>query len=74
MMRAEKTISRITDPEKQQAEADRYWRSLSIGERLAAVWELSQAAYSFAAAFKGNLTDDARRPQRAITRIQRSLR
>jgi hypothetical protein len=72
MMRVHKTISRITDPEKQQAETDRYWRCLSIGERLTAVWELSQEAYSFAAAFRGNLTHDAKRPQGAITRIQRS--
>lgn len=34
-------------------ETYRYWQSRSIGERLIAVCELSQAAYEFAAAFKG---------------------
>lgn len=71
-MSAEKTISRVADPEKQQAEIYRYWRNLPVGERLSAVWDVSEAAYSFAAAFKRNPTDDAQRSQRTITRIQRS--
>ena len=68
----DKTIRRVTEPEQQQAETYRYWQSLPIGERLSAVWDISAAAYSFAAAYKGALPNDARRPQRTITRIQRS--
>ena len=68
----DKTIRRITEPEQQQAETYRYWQSLPIGERLSAVWDISAAAYSFAAAFKGAPSNDARRLQRTITRIQRS--
>src|ERR1044071_3459232 len=69
---ADKTIRKVTDPEEQQAESDRYWQSLSVGERLSAVWEISAAAYAFADAFKGTPHNDARRSQRTITRIQRS--
>ncbi|HKR84630.1 MAG TPA: hypothetical protein VJS37_10660 [Terriglobales bacterium] len=71
-MGLDKKICKLTDPDKQQAESDSYWRNLPIGERLSAVWEVSEAAYSFRAAFKRNLTNDAERPQRAITRIQRA--
>lgn len=70
-MSADRKPSRVTDIEKQQAETYRYWHSLPIGERLSAVWEVSEAAYSFAAAFKGNLTHDAQGSQRVITRVQR---
>jgi hypothetical protein len=49
----DKTIRRVTDLEEQDAETYRYWQSRPVGERLAAVCELSEAAYSFAAAFKG---------------------
>src|ERR1019366_2940516 len=45
-------------PEEQEAETYRYWQSRSVGERLVAVCELSEAAYSFAAAFKGVPADD----------------
>jgi|SRR6185312_8423492 len=69
-MNADKKISRVTDTEKQQTETYRYWRSLPVGDRLSAVWDVSEAAYSFAAAFKGNLTDDAQRSQRTIRRVQ----
>ena len=49
----DKTIRRVTDLDEQQAEIYRYWQSLPIGDRLVAISELSQEAYSFAAAFKG---------------------
>jgi hypothetical protein len=49
----EKTIRRVVNLEEQEAENYRYWQSLSVGERLAAVCELSEAAYAFAAGFKG---------------------
>ena len=68
----DKTIRRVTEPEQQQAETYRYWQSLPIGERLSAVWDISAAAYAFAGDFKGAPLDDARRPQRTITRVQRS--
>lgn len=44
----DKTIRRVTDPEEQQAETYLYWQSLSVGERLSAVWDASEAAYAFA--------------------------
>lgn len=72
IMPANKSISRVTDHKKQQAETDRYWRSLSIGERFSAVWDVSEAAYAFAAAFNGNLTNDAHRSERLLTRLQQS--
>jgi len=73
-MFSDKTISRLTDAEKQQAETYRYWRNLPIGERLSAVWDVSEAAYSLAAAFKGNLNDDDQGSQRFLTRVQPARR
>jgi len=70
-MSIDKTIRRAPDPEQQQAETYLYWQSLSIGERLNAVWEASAAAYDFAAAFNGAPAHDAQRSQRTITRVQR---
>jgi hypothetical protein len=48
----DKTIRRVTDLEEQQMETYRYWQGRSLGERLVAVSEVSQAAYALAAAFK----------------------
>jgi len=73
-MTTNKTIRRVTNPEQQRAETDRYWQSLSIGDRLTAVWEASAAAYAFAAAFNGAPANDAKRSQRTITRVQRPQR
>ncbi len=73
-MSADKTIRRVTDLEQQQAETNRYWQSLSVGDRLSAVWDASEAAYGFAAAFKGAPVNDAKGSERAITRLQRSRR
>lgn len=67
-----RTIHRVAGTEQQQAEAYRYWQSLTVGARLSAVWDVSAAAYAFAAAFNGVPLNDSRRPQRTITRIQRS--
>lgn len=73
-MSVDKTIRRVTDPKQQEAETYQYWQSLPVGDRLSAVWEVSAAAYGFAAAYKGSPPNDARRPQRAIVRIERSRR
>jgi hypothetical protein len=54
----EKTIRRVTDLDEQQAETYRYWQSRPVGERLVAVCELSEAAYAFAAGFKGAPAND----------------
>jgi hypothetical protein len=51
-MSTDKIIRRVTDSEQQQAEAYRYWQSLPVGDRLSAVWDASEAAYGFAAAFR----------------------
>lgn len=71
-MSTDKTIRRVRDPQTQQAEAYRYWQGLSVGDRLTAVWDVSAAAFAFAAAFRGVPVDDAQRSQRLITRIQRA--
>ncbi len=39
-------MRKITDPEEQQCETYRYWASKTVGERLEAVWEVTQAAYA----------------------------
>ena len=72
IMTVDKTVRRVTNPEQQEAETYSYWQSLTIGERLSAVWDASEAAYAFAAAFKGVPEDDAKGSERAITRVQRS--
>lgn len=69
-----RSIRRVTDAEQQQAETYRYWHSLSVGDRLSAVWDVSEAAYSFAAAFKGVPDNDAERSKRFVTRIQPARR
>ncbi len=66
----DKTIRRVTDPEEQQAETYRYWQSRPVGERLIAVCELSEAAYAFAANFRGVSADVDQRSQRPVARIQ----
>lgn len=71
-LNSDKTIRRVTEPEQQEAETYRYWQSLPIGARLSAVWDVSEAAYAFAAAFKGVRLNDAERSERAVARIQRS--
>jgi len=58
-MPMDKTIRRVTDLEEQQNETYRYWQSRPVGERLIAVCELSEAAYAFAADFKGAPPHDA---------------
>lgn len=64
----DKTIRRVTDPEQQTAEAYCYWQSLSVGERLSAVWQASVDAY----AFKGVPMDDEQISERTLTRVQRT--
>jgi maltose-binding protein MalE len=72
-MSAHKTVCRVTDAEQQQAETCRYWHSMPVGDRFSAVWDISAAAFAFAAAFKGNHTNDAQGSERAITRIQQTI-
>lgn len=71
-MNATRTIIRITDEKQQRAETYRYWRTKSVGEHLTAVWEASEAAYAFAAAFRGAPLNGARGSERIITRVQRA--
>jgi hypothetical protein len=71
-MSTDKRIQRVLDTEQQQAETYLYWQSLSVGERLSAVWAVSEAAYSFAAAFKGAATDDAEGAEGIAKRIQQA--
>jgi hypothetical protein len=69
-MSEHKTICKVTDAEQQQAETYGYWQSLPVGNRFSAVRDVSESA--FAAAFKGNHTNDAHGSERTITRVQRS--
>jgi hypothetical protein len=73
-MSIDKTIRRAANPAQQQIETYRYWQGLPIGDRLSAVWDVSQAAYAFAAAFKGVPAHDARGSERILTRVQRTRR
>jgi hypothetical protein len=70
-MNTDKRVQRVTDTAQQQRDTYLYWQSLPVGDRLSAVWDVSEAAYSFVAAFKGAPTDDAEGSERAVTRIQR---
>lgn len=71
-MQKTRTIQRVLDPAQQEFETYRYWQSLPVGDRLSAVWDVSEAAYGFAAAFKGTISNDASRPQRTLTRVPRA--
>ena len=66
----DKTIRKVTDIDEQQAETYRYWASRSVAERLAAVCELSEAAYAFKERFKGVPADADRRLQRPSSPAQ----
>jgi hypothetical protein len=68
-MSIDKRVRKVTDTRQQQRETYLYWQSLPIGDRLTAVWDVSEAAYSFAAAFKGVPIDDAEGSEGPATRI-----
>lgn len=70
----DKTITRVTDLEEQQAETYRYWQSRPIGDRLVAISELSQEAYAFASAFKGAPDNDKQGLSGDPANIQRARR
>jgi hypothetical protein len=70
-MSIDKTIRRVTDLREQERESYRYWQSQSVGDRLTAVWDVSEAAYAFAAGFKGAPLHDDRSPERTPMRVQR---
>lgn len=66
-MSADRTLRKFSSSEEQQAETYRYWQSRTAGERLAAVWEATLAAWSV----KGFRYDASHRSERVLTRIQR---
>ena len=68
-MSIDKRVRKVRDTRQQQRETYLYWQSLPIGDRLTAVWDVSEAAYSFAAAFKGVPIDDAEGSEGPATRI-----
>jgi hypothetical protein len=67
----DKTIRKVIDLEEQQAATFRYWQSRPVAERLAAVCELSEAAYAFKESFKGAAVDADRGFQGPFTSAQR---
>jgi hypothetical protein len=62
-----KTIRKFPSHQEQKEEVNRYWQSLSPGQRLAAVWDATATAY----ALKGIPYDPTRRSTPTLTRIQR---
>lgn len=68
----DKTIRRVTDPQEQDLETYRYWQNQPVGERLVAVCELSEAAYSFAAGFKGVSAIAGEGPERSSPRFRKA--
>jgi hypothetical protein len=66
-MDSDKTIRKFSSHEEQKIEINRYWQSRPVGERLAAVWDATAAAY----AFKGITYDPTRRSEATLARIQR---
>jgi hypothetical protein len=73
-MSTNKAVVRVSDSKRQELETYLYWQSLPVGDRLSAVWDVSEAAYSFSAAFKGAPDNDAERSKRFVTRVQRARR
>jgi hypothetical protein len=67
----DKTIRRVASFEEQETETFRYWQSRSVGERLVAVCELSEAGFAFASDFRGVPVHDDSRLQRPVARVQR---
>jgi hypothetical protein len=70
----DKTLRRVSDLDEQQAETYRYWQSQSVGDRLTAVWDVSEAAFVFAAAFKGAPRHDDQGHERPLARFERTRR
>ena len=66
-MSCDRTIRRFASHEAQKAESLRYWRTLSPGERLVAVWEATLAAWSA----NGYHYDPRQRSERTLTRTIR---
>jgi hypothetical protein len=58
-------IRKVTDIESQEAENYRYWQSIPVGERLAAVCEVTEAAYAIRKA-KRNADERHERPARRV--------
>ncbi len=66
----DKTIRKVTDQKAERLATLRYWRARPLGERLAAVWEVTVDAYAFKGIY---VEEDAAepRPQRTLVRTQR---
>jgi len=64
----DKTIQKVTDPQKQREENFRFWQNIPMGERLGAIYELSVDAYSL----KGVSYEDGERLRRTLVRVQRA--
>lgn len=68
VMSMDKSLRKFASHAEQQKETYRYWQNRPIGERIAAAWEATAAAY----AFKGIRYDAARRSEATLNRIQRA--
>jgi len=65
----DKSIRKNPDPEEQRRETYLYWQTISPGDRLTAVSELSESAYSF----KG-VRLDGQGSERTLVRFKRPRR
>lgn len=61
-----KIIRKFSNIDAMKAEEYRYWQSVSVSERLRAVWEITLEAYRL----RGEI-QDVPRLQRTLVRIQR---
>jgi hypothetical protein len=66
----ERIIRKVVDPPQQDRETYLYWLSQTVGDRLSAVWDLSAAAYAFAASFKAAPVHDDERYERPLKHFQ----
>ena len=66
-MAMDKTVRKVVDVNRQDAENYRYWASLPLGQRLGAVWEATRDAY----AFRGPLSVQSKPGSRGpVTRLE----
>jgi len=69
----DKTVRKVTDLAKQQAETYRYWRSRPSAERFEATWELSRDLYREFYRQKG-IVPHGEGSARSLARVQRPAR
>ena len=69
----DETIRIVADFKEQQAETYRYWQSVPVGERIEAILELSETAYSFVGSggYGQRIPRTEEGSSRSVVRVQR---